>query len=402
MTTYSHSSLNTYETCPLKYKLQYISKVEIAKRESIESFLGNRVHETFERLYKDLKCLKLMSLDELISYYNKQWNKKWNDAVVIRVERCSAQNYKDIGIKCLRNYYDRHAPFNQSTTMQIEEKRPFPSLRMANIKLGGVIDRLDKTKEGAYEIHDYKTSGRPPLQEELEEDRQLALYELLVRAKFPNVKEAKLIWHYLRFDMEMLSTRTSEQLEDLRKETIALIDKIEADKEFKHTESSLCDWCDYWAYCPVKKHLLKVEALLVEEFLGDDGVRLVNEYVSAWNRRKEAEDEVEKLKEAIKAYAKKEEVEIITGSDHTVRVTLKEEFKFPLKDVPEREELNKIIKDAGLWDEVSELDKKSLEEAIKTGRWDKKLMEKIKEFITIEKSGRVNPPKALRGEEDEE
>jgi hypothetical protein len=400
MPIYSHSKLNTYETCPLKYKLQYISKVEIAKREGIEAFLGSRVHEALERLYNDLKCLKLMPIDELIFYYNEQWAKNWNDAVVIRDERCSAQNYKDIGIKCLRNYYDRHVPFSQSTTIWIEEKKTFSISEDGKYKIRGVIDRLDKTKEDIYEIHDYKTSGRPPLQEELEEDRQLALYELLIRAKFPNVKEVKLIWHYLRFDMEMLSARTSEQLEDLRKETIALIDKIEADKEFRHTESSLCDWCNYWAYCPVKKHLVKVEALSVEGFLADDGVKLVNEYVSAWIRCKEAEDEVKRLKEIIKAYAKKEGIETITGSDHTVRVTFKEEFKFPSKDAPEREELNKIIKDAGLWDEVSELDKKSLEEAIKTGRCDKKLIKKIKEFVPVEESGKVTlQRKALRAED---
>jgi hypothetical protein len=146
--------------------------------------------------------------------------------------------------------------------------------------------------------------------------------------------------------------------------------------------------------------LVKVEALSVEGFLADDGVKLVNEYVSAWIRCKEAEDEVKRLKEIIKAYAKKEGIETITGSDHTVRVTFKEEFKFPSKDAPEREELNKIIKDAGLWDEVSELDKKSLEEAIKTGRCDKKLIKKIKEFVPVEESGKVTlQRKALRAED---
>ena len=148
MATYSHSKLSTYENCPLQYKLHYIDEVEVAKRESIEAFLGKRVHDTFERLYKDLKCSKLMTFDELISYYNEQWDKSWNDAVVIRDERCSAQNYKDIGIKCLRNYYDRHAPFSQSTTIWIEEKRPFPFLRVANIKLGGLLIALIKPEKG--------------------------------------------------------------------------------------------------------------------------------------------------------------------------------------------------------------------------------------------------------------
>ncbi|MEK6681348.1 MAG: PD-(D/E)XK nuclease family protein [Nitrospirota bacterium] len=399
MATYSHSKLSTYENCPLQYKLHYIDEVEVAKRESIEAFLGKRVHDTFERLYKDLKCSKLMTFDELISYYNEQWDKSWNDAVVIRDERCSAQNYKDIGIKCLRNYYDRHAPFSQSTTIWIEEKKAFSLSEGGKYKIRGVIDRLDKTREGIYEIHDYKTSGRPPLQEELEEDRQLALYELLVREKFPDVKEVRLIWHFLRFDMEMLSARTLEQLEDLRKETIALIDTIESDKEFKHNETALCDWCDYWAYCPAKKHLVKVEALPVEQFLEEDGVKLVNEYVLAWNRSKEADIEKERLKERLAVYAKKEGVETIKGSDYTVKVAIKDKLYFPGKNDPDREELEKIIKIAGLWDEASELDVNVLSKTIQSGKWDKELIKKIKQFASEEESVRVSQPKLLREEE---
>jgi hypothetical protein len=60
MPIYSHSRLSTYETSPLKYSLQYIDKVEILKREGIELFLGSRVHEAMEKLYKDLRFSKLL------------------------------------------------------------------------------------------------------------------------------------------------------------------------------------------------------------------------------------------------------------------------------------------------------------------------------------------------------
>ncbi|MFZ3089872.1 MAG: PD-(D/E)XK nuclease family protein [Nitrospirota bacterium] len=402
MPLYSHSRLSTYETCPLKYKLQYIERPDVVKEEGIEAFLGKRVHEALEKLYRNLRYSRLVTADELLNYYNDQWSKNWNDSVVIAKKDLTANNYKDTGIKCIRNYYQRHAPFENGVTIGIEEKITFPLSEDGGYTIQGYIDRLDRTKDNIYEIHDYKTSGSLPLQEHLDDDRQLALYEIGIRKKYPDVREVKLIWHYLMFDMELSSERTSEQIEVLRKETIALIDDIEADKEFKHKESNLCGWCDYWAYCPAKKHIAKIDALSAEQYLEEDGVKLVNEYVLAWNRSKEAKDEVENLKEVIKAYAKKEGVETIAGSDHTVKVTFKEEFKFPSKDAPEREELNKIIKDAGLWDELSELDKKSLEEAIEAGRWDKKLMEKIKKFISIEESVRVNPPKALGGEEEEE
>jgi ATP-dependent helicase/DNAse subunit B len=46
MPTYSHSRLETYQNCPRQYKLQYIDKVEVEERESVEAFLGSKVHET--------------------------------------------------------------------------------------------------------------------------------------------------------------------------------------------------------------------------------------------------------------------------------------------------------------------------------------------------------------------
>ena len=399
MSIYSHSRLSTYETCPLQYKLKYIDKIEVEEEEGIEAFLGSRVHEALEKLYRDFRYSKLLTLDELARYYNNLWDKNWNDAVVITKKDYSAKNYKDTGIKCIEDYYSRYAPFNQAVTMGIEEPISFSLSGDGKYKIRGYIDRLDRTKDNIYEVHDYKTSGSLPLQEYVDDDRQLALYEIGIREKFPDVKEVRLVWHYLIFDTEISSKRTPEQLLDLRKETIALIDAIEADKEFKHKESNLCGWCDYWTYCPAKKHLAKVDALPPEEFLSDDGVTLVNKYVSAWNRSKEADAEKERLKEQLVAYAKKEDLETIQGSDHTVKVTLKEGLNFPGKNDPEREAIEKLIKDAGLWDEVSMLDNKALQDAIESGRWGKKLSEKIKQFASLREGVRVSSPKAAKEEE---
>ena len=51
MKTYSHSRLSTFEQCPLKFKFQYIDKIEKAE-ESVEAFMGKRVHEVLEKLYE--------------------------------------------------------------------------------------------------------------------------------------------------------------------------------------------------------------------------------------------------------------------------------------------------------------------------------------------------------------
>jgi ATP-dependent helicase/DNAse subunit B len=66
---YSHSRLETFKTCPKKFYYNYIEKPDIEKKNSIEAFMGSMVHLALEKLYTDLKFLKINSLDQIIDYY---------------------------------------------------------------------------------------------------------------------------------------------------------------------------------------------------------------------------------------------------------------------------------------------------------------------------------------------
>ena len=70
MATYSHSRISTFEQCSLKYKYRYIDKVETEIVRTIETFMGDLVHQTLEKLYKDLKFQKVNTVDELVDFYN--------------------------------------------------------------------------------------------------------------------------------------------------------------------------------------------------------------------------------------------------------------------------------------------------------------------------------------------
>ncbi|MGH9578498.1 MAG: PD-(D/E)XK nuclease family protein, partial [Terriglobales bacterium] len=67
MPIYSHSRLSTFEQCPQRYKFQYLDRLT-PDFESIEAFLGSRVHDTLEKLYADLKFDKVATLAELLAY----------------------------------------------------------------------------------------------------------------------------------------------------------------------------------------------------------------------------------------------------------------------------------------------------------------------------------------------
>jgi putative RecB family exonuclease len=116
-------------------------------------------------------------------------------------------------------------------------------------RVRGVIDRLARARDGAIEIHDYKTSRRLPSQRQLDADRQLALYQLAVAEAHPHAP-IRLVWHYLCFGATRVSTRSEEQLAALRRSTAGLIERIEGEERFAPRPGPLCAWCEYRQLCP--------------------------------------------------------------------------------------------------------------------------------------------------------
>ena len=68
MVIYSHSRLNTFEQCPLKFKYKYLDKISEDKT-TIESHLGSVVHATLEWFYLLVKEKRTPSLDDVVNYY---------------------------------------------------------------------------------------------------------------------------------------------------------------------------------------------------------------------------------------------------------------------------------------------------------------------------------------------
>jgi putative RecB family exonuclease len=389
MPTYSHSQLSTYETCPHKYKLSYIDKIEV-ETEGIEAFMGSRVHDTLEKLYRDLKVTKLSTLEELLDFYRQSWEKNWNDRIQIIRKDYSAEDYRRHGEKCITDYYQRYTPFDQGRTLGLEENIYFPLEEEKGYWIRGFIDRLTLVDSSVLEIHDYKTSNRLPTQGDVNSDRQLAFYQMGVAEKWQGIREVRLIWHYLTFDTEIHSSRTHEQLHQLRQATLELIRRIETDKQYLPKEGPLCDWCDYQGFCPKRKHLIAVGSLPPNEYLNEEGVVLVNRYVELKERKgllnEEIDVELAKIEEALYAYAQREELEAIFGSDHVAKIKIEMKEKYPLKSDPHRKTLDEIIKKAGKWMEVSDLNPWMLARVIGRGGWPPSLANKVKEFSTVEES----------------
>ena len=249
MTVYSHSRLSSFEKCPKQFHYRYVLEIP-AESEGIEAFMGKRVHEILERLYIFAGQGMIPSLEKVIHRYHAFWDEHYDDKRVVIVRRGTPPGkYRELGVKCIEYYYRRHFPFDGTETLGIEEEVRFDLDDSGRYAFRGIIDRIVRGADGAIEIHDYKTGRYVPSQKELSQDRQLAIYQLGLHEKYGADTTYRLVWQFLQRKELRTSSRTAEQLDKLRRNTIELIDRVEATTEFPVQRNRLCDWCEYKDRC---------------------------------------------------------------------------------------------------------------------------------------------------------
>jgi putative RecB family exonuclease len=378
MPTYSHSKLETFQNCPMRYKLQYIDKVEVEEFESIEAFMGGLVHETLEKLYQDVQMTKVPTVEEMVRFFDDMWDDRWHDGIKVVKKSYGPDHYREIGRKCVADYYAEYHPFDRARTIALEHLVFFPLDGDEHYWIRGIVDRISVTGDGRYEIHDYKTSSRLMTQRAADRDRQLALYQIGIGRMWKDVEEVDLVWHYLAFGKEIRSTRTREELAGLKDEIMGLISRIESEKSFFPKETPLCNWCAYTEHCPAKSPVRVTAATAANDYLGGSPRDLVNRFADLSSRKGEVEEELARVRDALVEHARKNQVQTIRGDKHKVFVKVYRGYSFPGKDEPARRELEQIVKDAGLWERVAVLSPVSLAKLVEGGKIDGKVAEAIK------------------------
>jgi RecB family exonuclease len=251
MPVYSHSRLGVYETCPRQYHFQYVERVPVPEVTTAEMFMGSHVHAALEDLYAAVKQKAIPELDRVLEGFRTRWQAEWRDDIQLRRAERSADDYRRQGEALLAAYYRRHHPFDRDRTVSVERLVMFPLSQERRIWFQGFVDRVSVTREGLWQIHDYKTGRWLPTQEDLDADRQLPLYQIGLQRDFPHeARRVALVWHYLAHDLELRSRREPEALQSLAADTLTRIEAIESDRSFETVTGPHCDRCSYRSLCP--------------------------------------------------------------------------------------------------------------------------------------------------------
>jgi DNA helicase-2/ATP-dependent DNA helicase PcrA len=229
----SASDIETYRTCPLKYKFARVFR--IPSEPTINQRFGILVHQVLER-YHGAEAPP--GLPGLLNLLDAGWRRGgFGDSEEERQLRSKAT-------QALVRYHDR---FRDEDAEPVWFERSF-QFRMGPHLLRGRVDRVDRLPDGGYELIDYKT-GRPKTAAQLREDVQLSLYAVGARESW-QLDAAQQAYYYVLDDEKVPVERSDEDRGWIHDTVHEVAEGILA-QGFEPTPSyTACSMCDYRIACP--------------------------------------------------------------------------------------------------------------------------------------------------------
>ena len=242
----SPSRASQFKTCPQQFKYANVDKLKEPTNEVQAK--GTTVHQALEDLF-DLPQEE-RSIEKLHNLFRDAWTKvrgtdeHHNLFSSVEEER----DWGIDGLKLLNNYMTIEDP----TTFNPLERERWVRGSIEDLNLRGILDRMDRNRNGELIIVDYK-SGKAPMAK-YKEPRffALKLYALLIKEELGEMPaELKLIYlknstiHTLKINEEDLNTARREILEIWTN-----IKKAYKENKFPAVKNNLCDWCYYKPICP--------------------------------------------------------------------------------------------------------------------------------------------------------
>lgn len=243
----SYSQIETFNTCPLHYKLKYIYKVPTPPSAS-QSF-GTTMHATLKNFFEGVSKGEKPTDKFIIKLLEDNWIKEgYKDK---KHEAEFLQKGKDYVVGFLKYGFN---PKNLPEMLEQPFTVPLNRKDNGGIKIGGKIDRVDTFPDGSIEIIDYKTGATIPTQKDVDKNLQLSFYALAATtiptepfAKNP--EEVKLSLYFLDNQEKISTVRTAKQLEEAREEIFKVRDEIEK-SDFKCSGHMFCQMgCEYSLFC---------------------------------------------------------------------------------------------------------------------------------------------------------
>lgn len=358
----SYSALDTYKTCPRKYKYQEIDKIKTPKK--LEQVFGTIIHSSLKFMFERNPLYP--TLDEIVDFYSKTWNETAQKIVWASESEKEKKEkiYFEEGLKMLKNFYKKNSPWNFNPVELESRFMVEVSDEESGQKhtLGGIMDRLDKDPSSDfYEIIDYKTSKRMPSEDSLADNLQLGLYALALKKRWPSLKDEqiKLSLYFLKHNEKVSIAASPENLDRVKRRILTTVKEIEKRLEtgdFPPMPGPLCDWCGYRNICPMWSHEYKKgEAATPDETVASAAIKEFFEIKETDEKNKKR---LAELRNTILSYMENEKIERVFGGDGYITKTIQERFSFDM------DKIKPMLERLGKWADILGPDEDKLEEIL--------------------------------------
>lgn len=172
----SYTQISTYIICPLKYRFQYIDRIEWPFKPAGLIF-GSCLHKVLEHFYTGKKEGRDIKFKELWSIFEGSWTKEQNSKPVLYNSDSEKQLFA-AAEKLLKLVPEKT---NSNKIMAVEKDFLIELVNnetgeILPLPLKGKIDLIEKDKEGTITVVDHKTADRKFTKDKVTQDLQLSCY----------------------------------------------------------------------------------------------------------------------------------------------------------------------------------------------------------------------------------
>ena len=232
----SATAVETYETCPLQFKLE--REWRIPRDVPAAMQYGAAIHRVL-RTYFDSVCQQRpMAEEELVELFRADF------AQAVIEDSYQRDLYTQQGVQQIKDFLEA---LRQSKPPKVLHTEEHFELRVEGATVAGRIDRIDDLGDGRVAIIDYKT-GKPRAQEDADESLQLSIYAIAAQEKW-GYRVERLVFYNLEEASAVGTTRDRLQLEEAKAKVRDVAERIESG-EFNPKPGFHCRFCSYRSLCP--------------------------------------------------------------------------------------------------------------------------------------------------------
>jgi putative RecB family exonuclease len=246
--TLSPSKVSAFKDCALAFRFSAIDR--LPEPPSAPATKGTLVHRALEHLFEREaadRTLDAARIDLARAIEELRVHPEFTGLELDEV--AEAAFFADASV-LLERYFDLEDP-REVHPIGLELKL---EARIGDLRLRGIIDRLELDADGGLVVTDYKTGHAPSERYEQGRLGGVHFYSFLCEELFGQ-RPAKVQLLYLADPVAITTIPTEQSTRGLRTKVGAIWQAVElacARDDFRPKPGPLCDWCSYHAFCPAQ------------------------------------------------------------------------------------------------------------------------------------------------------